>query len=60
MFVTVNGVRLFFDVLNPKLEVAGDNLHEKPVLVCLHGGPGGDHQSLRPFFDYFATFTQIV
>ena len=60
MFVTVNGVRLFFDVLNPKLELLGDALFEKPVLVCLHGGPGGDHQSLRPFFDRFASGAQLV
>jgi proline iminopeptidase len=39
MFVAINGVRLFFDVLNPKLEIVGDTLREKPVLVCLHGGP---------------------
>jgi proline iminopeptidase len=60
MFVAINGVRLFFDVLNPKLEIAGDSLREKPVLVCLHGGPGGDHQSLRPFFDRFAALAQVV
>ena len=60
MWVRVNGVRLFFDVLNPKLELAGDHLREKPVLVCLHGGPGGDHQSMRPFFDRFANAAQLV
>ncbi len=60
MFVTVNGVRLFFDVLNPKLEVDGASLKEKPVLVCLPGGPGGDHQTLRPAFDRFANVAQVV
>ena len=60
MFVTVNGVRLFFDVLNPKLELVDGELFEKPVLVCLHGGPGGDHQSMRPFFDRFASCAQLV
>jgi proline iminopeptidase len=60
MFVTVNGVRLFFDVLNPKLEVDGASLKEKPVLVCLPGGPGGDHQTLRPAFDRFTRVAQVV
>ena len=60
MFVTVNGVRLFFDVLNPQLDVSGPHLREKPVLVCVPGGPGGDHQTLRPYFDRFADVAQVV
>lgn len=60
MFVNVNGVRLFFDVLNPKLEIEGDGLREKPVLVCLHGMPGGDHQTMRPTFDRFVDAAQVI
>jgi len=60
MFVTVNDVRLFFDVLNPKLEIDGASLKEKPVLVCLPGGPGGDHQTMRPAFDRFASVAQVI
>ena len=60
MFVSVNGVRLFFDVLNPKLEIDGAGLKELPTLVCLPGGPGGDHQTLRPFFDRFTNVAQVV
>jgi pimeloyl-ACP methyl ester carboxylesterase len=60
MFVAVNGVRLFFDVLNPKLEIDGASLKEKPVLICLPGGPGGDHQTIRPAFDRFASVAQVV
>jgi len=60
MFINVNGVRLFFDVLNPKLALEGDGLREKPTLVCLHGMPGGDHQSLRPTFDQFSDVAQVV
>ena len=40
MFVTVNGVRLFFDVLNPKLELAEAGLEEKPVLRLPSRRPG--------------------
>ncbi len=60
MFVTINGVRLFFDVINPGLKITEAGLREKPVLVCLPGGPGGDHQTLRPFFDRFASVAQVV
>src|SRR5262249_48640615 len=47
-------------VLNPKLEIAGDSLREKPTLVCLHGMPGGDHQTMRPTFDRFADVAQVI
>lgn len=60
MHVVVNGVRLFFDVLNPKLEIVPDGLQERPTLLCLPGGPGGDHQTLRPFVDRFANLAQVV
>lgn len=60
MHVTVNGVRLFFDVLNPELEVIGNRLRRKPALVCIPGGPGGDHQTLRPYVDRFGDVAQVI
>ena len=60
MFVAVEGARLFVDVLNPRLEIVAGGLKEKPTMVCLPGGPGGDHQTLRPWFDRFADHVQIV
>ena len=61
MFVTVNGVRLFFDVVGEKLRIGADDaLQERPVMIMLHGGPGGDHQSLRPAFDRFAERAQLI
>lgn len=60
MFVTVNGVRLFFDCVNPKLEITKTGLTGKPALVCIPGGPGGDHQTMRPFFDRFADVAQVI
>ena len=32
----------------------------KPTLVLLHGGPGSDHSSFRPYFDRFADTHQVV
>jgi pimeloyl-ACP methyl ester carboxylesterase len=40
--VAVNGVRLFFDVDGSKLAPAGSWLSERPTVVLLHAGPGGD------------------
>lgn len=61
MFVTVNGARLFFDVINPKLAIGADDaLTEKPTLICIPGGPGGDHQTLRPTFDWLSAQAQVI
>lgn len=60
MYVTIDGVRLFFDVLNPQLDISGSHTREKPALVCIPGGPGGDHQTLRPYFDRFSDVAQVI
>jgi len=60
MFVDIDGVRLFFDALNPKLDIDGAGLKEKRMLLCLPGGPGGDHQTMRPFFDRFTRVAQVI
>jgi len=39
MQVTVNGVRLFFDVEGAKFVADGPAMREKPTLLLLHGGP---------------------
>ena len=33
---------------------------EKPTLLVLHGGPGFDHASMRPYFDRFADTHQVI
>ena len=33
---------------------------ERPTLIVLHGGPGFDHASLRPYFDRFADTHQVI
>ena len=43
MHVSVNGVRLFFDVEGTKFDPDGPVMREKPTLLMLHGGPGADH-----------------
>lgn len=55
-----DGVRLFFDVVGSGLRPDDDELVDKPTLLLLHGGPGMDHSSFRPYFDRFADTHQVV
>jgi pimeloyl-ACP methyl ester carboxylesterase len=60
MHIEVNGARLFFDVVGPKLMPDGDRMAERPTLIVMHGGPGFDHASMRPYFDRFADTHQVI
>ena len=60
MHIEVNGAQLFFDVVGPKLQPVGDRMVERPTLIVMHGGPGFDHASLRPYFDRFADTHQVI
>ena len=60
MFVDVNGARLFFDTVGPQLALEPDRMAERPALIALHGGPGFDHSSMRPYFDRFADTHQVI
>ena len=54
------GTRLFFDVAGSALDATDDAMVPKPTLVLLHGGPGSDHSTFRPYFDRFADTHQVV
>jgi proline iminopeptidase len=60
MFAKVNGIDLFFDVVGSGFSVAEKTLEPKPVVFALHGGPGADHSSLRPWLDGLQDVAQIV
>jgi len=60
MQVEVNGAPIFFDVVGARLSPEGDRMVERPTLIVLHGGPGFDHASLRPWFDRFADTHQVL
>src|SRR5713226_5235001 len=60
MHVRINGVRLFFDVEGAKLVPDGPIMREKPTLILLHGGPGGDHSSYKPEMSALADICQVV
>src|SRR5580704_14568020 len=60
MHIEVNGARIYFDVVGSQLAVEGPRMVERPTLLVMHGGPGFDHASLRPYFDRFADTHQVV
>jgi pimeloyl-ACP methyl ester carboxylesterase len=60
MHVSVNGVRLFFDVEGAKFAPDGPVMREKPTLLMLHGGPGADHSIYRPAYSALSDIAQIV
>jgi pimeloyl-ACP methyl ester carboxylesterase len=59
--VDVNGTRLWFDVDGASLVAAGAEMHERPTVVLLHGGPGSfDHTYLKPDFARLTEVAQVV
>lgn len=54
------GVKLFVDIEGPGLMPDGAQMREKPMLICMHGGPGFDHSSFKPGFSALADIAQIV
>jgi pimeloyl-ACP methyl ester carboxylesterase len=60
MHVSVNGVRLFFDVEGAKFVPEGPVMREKPTLLLLHGGPGFDHSIYKPAYSALADTAQII
>ena len=56
----MNGAEIFFDVEGSSLKVTADSLVEKPVCVLLHGGPGADQSSYRPWLSPLAEFLQLI
>ena len=60
MHVSVNGVRLFFDVEGAKLVPDGPAMRERPTLLLLHGGPGFDHSIYKPAYSALADIAQII
>jgi pimeloyl-ACP methyl ester carboxylesterase len=60
MHIDIGTARLFFDVVGAKFAVDGERMVERPTLIVMHGGPGFDHSTLRPYFDRFADTHQVI
>ncbi len=61
MHVDVNGGRLWFDVDGPGLVPSGPDMHLRPTVVLVHGGPGSfDHSYFKPAFYELTAYAQVV
>jgi proline iminopeptidase len=60
MYAHVNGVDIFFDIEGPGYTPDGPTMRAKPTLFVLHGGPGADYTSFRPWLDPLAGDVQLV
>ena len=60
MYIELPTARIFFDVIGHKLDPENPADDTRPTLLMLHGGPGYDHMTLRPYYDRYADVAQIV
>lgn len=60
MRVAVNGVRLYFDVEGAELVPDGPAMRKRPTVLLLHGGPGADHATYKPFMSALAEHAQLI
>ncbi|HWA29899.1 MAG TPA: alpha/beta hydrolase, partial [Rhizomicrobium sp.] len=60
MYADLGTARIFFDTAGSQLAIAGEKMLEKPTLIVMHGGPGFDQSSMRPYFDRFADTHQVL
>jgi pimeloyl-ACP methyl ester carboxylesterase len=58
--VRVGDTRLYFDVDGMGLVPDGPMMRERPVVVCLHGGPGFDHSAIKPYLAPLSDDVQLV
>jgi proline iminopeptidase len=60
MLVDVGSASLFFDVVGESLNATTPKMEKRPTLILLHGGPGYDHSTLRPYFDRYSDTHQLI
>lgn len=60
MYASLDGLRIFFETEEPLLRPGEGGYVEARQLLCLHGGPGVDHTTLRPFLSPLAESVQLV
>ena len=60
MRVLVGDTRIHFEVDGARLVPDGPTMRERPTMILLHGGPGFDHNSLRPHLAPLADVAQLI
>src|SRR5262245_29871912 len=58
--ISIGDTRLYFDVEGASLAVDDGGLRERPTILLLHGGPGLDHSTFKPYFSPLAGLAQLV
>jgi proline iminopeptidase len=60
MRAAVRDTELFFDIEGLALVPYGERMHERPVALLIHGGPGTDHIGLKARYGKLAERMQLV
>ena len=56
----LDGTGLWFDTEGLTLVPDGDSMRERPTLIVMHGGPGGDHNGFKPGFSAMTDTCQVL
>lgn len=60
MFAAINKTRIFYDVDGAGVEVQNGEIKHKPVVLIIHGGPGGSHMGFKPHLNPLTEHAQLV
>lgn len=60
MFAHINQTNIFFDVDGQHVEVKDGKIIKKPVILVVHGGPGGTHLNFKPHLDSLTACAQLI
>jgi proline iminopeptidase len=60
MRARIRDTEIFFDIEGAGLVPEGCRMREKPVAFLIHGGPGGDHTSMKLAFSSLAERIQLI
>jgi|SRR5215472_12554933 len=60
MRLQLRDVRLYFDIAGMGLVPDGPGMRQRPVVICLHGGPGFDHSMLKPYLAPLTDVAQLI
>ncbi|MFL5950162.1 MAG: alpha/beta fold hydrolase [Gaiellaceae bacterium] len=60
MRIRVRDTTLYFDVSGMGLVPDGAHMKDRPVVICLHGGPGFDHSGMKPAFSGLSDIAQVL
>lgn len=60
MFASLRGTQLYFDIEGAGLVPDGPRMREKPPVMVVHGGPGGEHGGFKPVLSPLTEEMQLI